>query len=74
MGLAGGIVGFLVGVVLAGVLTGPVDGDGGIGQLVLNFGLLWPALFVSIVITTVASWIPATLAGRQDPAVILRNE
>ena len=74
MGLAGGIIGYLVGVGLAGAFAGPVDGGGGIGQLVLNFGLLWPALFVSVVITTAASWIPAALASRQDPAVILRDE
>jgi len=39
----------------------------------LNFELLGLAVCVAMVIAVAASWIPAMLAARQDPAVALRQ-
>ena len=71
IGLVGGILGFLAGGFLAGSWTEPV---GESNYQWFNVNLLVLAVFVALAITVAASWIPAILAARQDPAVALREE
>jgi len=72
IGLVGGILGFLAGGFLGSSWAGPVGESR--YEWMLNFNLLGLALFVAVAITVAASWIPAILAARQDPAVALRQE
>jgi putative ABC transport system permease protein len=58
MGLVGGVAGFA-----GGSLVGRLD-----------LGLLGLALAVAMAIAVAASWFPAMLAARQDPAIILSRE
>jgi len=80
IGLVGGILGFLVGGFLGtnwaeSVGEGPrLAGTQSRYEWMFNFNLLGLAIFVAVAITVAASWIPATLAARQDPAVALREE
>ena len=71
IGLVGGILGFLAGGFLASSWTEPV---GESNYQWFNVNLLVLAVFVALAITVAASWIPAILAARQDPAVALREE
>ena len=71
MGL-GGILGFLGGISLAGNWSEPVDQSN--YEWLFNLSLLGIAVFVAVAITVAASWVPAMLAARQDPAVTLREE
>jgi len=72
IGLVGGILGFLVGGFLGTNWAGTVGENR--YEWMFNFNLLGLAIFVAVAITVAASWIPATLAARQDPAVALREE
>jgi len=74
MGLAGGALGFLGGIFLVSSRVEPVGEAGRITQWMFNFSLLGLVLFVAVAITVAASWFPAMLAARQDPAVIFRDE
>ncbi len=81
MGLVGGILGFLAGGFLAPLLggaglasnwAGPV-GEGSY-EWMFNFNLLGLAVFMAVAIAVAASWVPAIIAARQDPAITLREE
>jgi len=80
IGLVGGILGFLAGGFLGSNWAGPVGegprlaGTQSRYEWMFNFNLLGLAVFVAVAITVAASWIPAILAARQDPAVALRQE
>ncbi len=71
MGLAGGILGFLAGGFLASNWTESV---GESAYQWFNVNLLVFAVFVAVAITMAASWVPAIIAARQDPAITLREE
>ena len=72
IGLVGGVLGFLAGGFLGSNWAGPAGQSK--YEWMLNFNLLALALFVAVAITVAASWVPAMLAARQDPAVALREE
>ena len=72
MGLVGGILGFLGGISLAGNWSEPVGQSN--YEWLFSLSLLGIAVFVAVAITVAASWVPAILAARQDPAVTLREE
>jgi putative ABC transport system permease protein len=80
IGLVGGILGFLAGGFLGSNWAGPVGegprlaGTQSRYEWMFNFNLLGLAIFVAVAITVAASWIPAILAARQDPAVALQEE
>jgi len=80
IGLVGGILGFLAGGFLGSNWAEPVGegprlaGTQSRYEWMFNFNLLGLAIFVAVAITVAASWIPAILAARQDPAVALREE
>jgi len=80
IGLVGGILGFLAGGFLGSnwaepVAEGPrLAGTQSRYEWMFNFNLLGLAIFVAVAITVAASWIPAILAARQDPAVALQEE
>ena len=40
----------------------------------MDWRLLGMALFVAVVLTGVASFVPSFLASRRDPAVVLQEE
>jgi len=71
IGLFGGILGFLAGGFLGSNWSEPVGESR--YEWMLNFELLGLAVCVAMVIAVAASWIPAMLAARQDPAVALRQ-
>ena len=71
MGLAGGLLGYVT-----GFATGALWGEGGLQHPALLFD---PALFLLTValaplLATLASWLPAMAAARQDPAAVLVEE
>lgn len=71
LGLVGGAVGYL-----AGVMIGASLGDVAVAEnqfWAWDPALLLMALLVAPVLSVVASWIPAILATRQDPALALRE-
>ncbi len=76
LGVLGGTLGFAVGV-LAGICFGAA-GEGADVQIVgADFSLV--GLFLASVggaaaLAVIAGWIPALMATRQDPAVVLREE
>jgi len=72
-GLLGAVVGYLAGFGL-GIAWGdlPVSGDSG-GRL-FDVGTLLLAVLLAPALAALASWIPAMLAARQDPAVVLQAE
>jgi putative ABC transport system permease protein len=72
-GLLGAVVGYLAGFSL-GIAWGdlPISGQSG-GQL-FDAGYLLLAVLLAPALAALASWIPATLAARQDPAVVLQAE
>ena len=72
IGLLGGILGFLAGGFLGSNWSEPVVESR--YEWMLNFELLGLVVCVAMVIAVAASWIPAMLAARQDPAVALRRE
>lgn len=70
MGLAGAALGYGVGF-LVGLRLGQVDGN----TVASLFGArdLAVALIAAPLLTVTASWLPAVLAARQDPAVVLQS-
>ena len=73
MGLLGGLLGYAV-----GWIVGASWGDASLelrGALALfNPELLLLVFFAAPLLSGLASWIPAMVAGQQDPAVVLREE
>jgi hypothetical protein len=72
-GIAGGTIGFLLGAgaAIAWETAGPLT-----GALATGVGLAYLGLAISISTATclLASWLPASLAVRTDPAVVLRQQ
>ncbi len=71
IGLLGGILGFLAGSFIGSNWSEPVGESR--YEWMFNFELLGLVVCVAMVIAVAASWIPAMLAARQDPAVALRQ-
>jgi predicted lysophospholipase L1 biosynthesis ABC-type transport system permease subunit len=69
LGLAGALLGFGLGLSFALLRTGPVH-----IRPFLDIRLLILALLIAPLLSFIASWIPALLASRQDPALIMREE
>ncbi|HCO93247.1 MAG TPA: hypothetical protein DIU00_04725 [Phycisphaerales bacterium] len=72
IGLFGGILGFFAGSFLGGNWSEPVGENR--YEWMLNFKLFGLAICLAVAIAVTASWIPAIVATRQDPAVVLRKE
>ncbi|MGA2497761.1 MAG: FtsX-like permease family protein [Tepidisphaeraceae bacterium] len=72
MGLAGACAGY-VGGVLAGAFWPGTAGMPSAGSLI-NVRLLAIIMALAPLLAILASWIPAMLAAREDPAVILQKE
>ena len=76
MGLLGGVIGIFaglgfgrwLGIAMEGDIVGIADGK------LLEPGLLFLALITAPVLTVISGWIPAMIAVRQDPAVVLREK
>ncbi|MEX2358495.1 MAG: FtsX-like permease family protein [Pirellulaceae bacterium] len=71
LGLVGGAIGYLAGVMIGASLGDVVVAENGLWPW--DPALLLMALLVAPVLSVVASWIPAILATRQDPALALRE-
>jgi putative ABC transport system permease protein len=77
IGIGGGVLGFLVGTLVGSslgvVLEGLTFGSQSLTGLrdISSLGL---AIAIASALTVIAGWIPATIASRQDPAVVLRKE
>ena len=69
IGLVGALIGYLLGAVIA-VMRNP---DGRFIDIV-NIPYLGFAMITAVLLSLIASWIPAFYAARQDPALILREE
>jgi putative ABC transport system permease protein len=73
MGLAGSVLGYL-----GGALTGLALSDGlaamSSSALVFDPGVLVLAVVVAPLLSLLASWVPALLAARKDPALVLQSE
>lgn len=77
MGLAGGILGFIAGFFIGRhmvFVTEKINVEAAAGQALFDPALLILALVLAVVLGVVASWIPAVIAARIDPAEILREE
>jgi ABC-type antimicrobial peptide transport system permease subunit len=73
VGLGGTVLGGLAGLAVVGRMRGdfelPLIGVSGM----LPWHLLIASLVIGTLLGMVAGWIPALLAARQDPAVILKD-
>ncbi len=73
MGLLGGIIGLMAGVFIGAWLSEIAPGIQGFGALV-EARVMVAALAGAPVLAALASWLPASLAARQDPAIVLQEE
>ncbi|MCE5251326.1 FtsX-like permease family protein [bacterium] len=73
IGLTGGLLGYAAGYAL-GIATGDVAAKAADIERLFNPRLLLLVLVLAPFLTVAASWVPALLAARQDPATILREE
>ena len=76
VGLVGGLLGYALGIA-AGVAAARTSGN--TATIGLSAGLLAPALLLAVIpaaaiLAAAVSWVPAIIAGRQDPAVVLGRE
>ena len=71
-GLLGACLGYVGGFVI-GAAWGDVDTVSG-ARALMSPRLLLAVLLGAPLLSGVASWIPAMMAGRQDPAIVLREE
>lgn len=77
IGAMGGPTGFLVGLALGVQAGNSLETVTGITPTMKDLfepSLLGLALIVSVICTILATWIPAVLASRRDPAVVLKGE
>ena len=70
-GLVGGVVGFYLGSFFGTLMA---NGQADIASVSFNYVLFIEALLLAVCLTTLASWLPAIVAARQDPALILSQE
>ena len=68
VGLAGGAIGYA-----SGYLIG-TGFSGSIGQSLFDVSWLLIALLLAPALSAAATWLPALVAARQDPAVILQEQ
>lgn len=68
MGFAGAFIGYFAGVIAGGLLAGWFT------WRVFNLPLLLAVLFFAPSLALLAAYLPATMAARQDPADVLREE
>ncbi len=73
IGLLGALVGYVVGFTV-GALWGDISLEAQIPVTLFDPVLLLLVLFLSPLLSGLASWIPAMMAAQQDPAVVLRGE
>ncbi len=76
-GIAGGLAGALLGFGGAGGIVSGMQEEGApwIGAHILwNPPLLILGLLAAVALTVLSTWIPALLAARRDPAIVLRGE
>ena len=73
IGLAGALVGVTGGVAL-GVQFGDVAAASGNWRALVGWPALGLGLVVAVGLSGLGSWLPAMLAARQDPAVVLQQE
>ena len=72
IGLGGAVLGYLAGFFIASPWA---ELPAAVGRSALFVPwVLVTALAVAPLLSAVASWIPAVIAARQDPAVILQHE
>jgi putative ABC transport system permease protein len=68
MGCAGGLAGYLLGTLLG------MGREPGIARSILDPRMFLLAFCTAVVLSLVASWVPAFYAAQQDPAEVLREE
>lgn len=73
MGLGGAVVGYLVGFGI-GVAWSELPADTEAAKQLFVPSMVLLALVVAPLLSGLASWLPAMLAARQDPAVILQGD
>jgi len=73
MGLFGAIAGYFVGFVI-GLLSSEIPVFSREAPGMFNPGMLLLVLVTAPLLSSFASWVPALIASRQDPAIILREE
>jgi len=73
MGLAGAVVGYFAGLTV-GTLSGELPLRTQSPASLFDPGLLLLVLVLSPLLSCLASWIPAMVAARQDPAGVLREQ
>ncbi len=71
LGIVGGFLGYLLGFAIGGVWSG--YGDSGTFAL-FRPSILMTAIFATPILVMAACWLPAVVATKQDPAVVLREE
>ena len=76
LGVSGGVLGFVAGVFAASLFS--AAGEGAKVQIIsADFslvGLLLASVGGAAALAVIAGWIPALIATRQDPAVVLHEE
>lgn len=73
MGAGGAVVGYFAGVIIGSGWSGTPFASKEFLHL-FSLPVFIPALVISLALCAVACWIPALIAARQDPAVVLREE
>jgi ABC-type lipoprotein release transport system permease subunit len=73
VGLAGAVAGYLIGFVV-GLSWSDLAVQRGEALRLFSPGWLLTAIGVALVLSCLASWLPAVAASRQDPAVVFQQE
>jgi hypothetical protein len=73
MGAMGGLLGYFAGLVV-GAKAGEAAPAGAKPMLLFDPSLFFWVVLLALSLCATASWIPAMIAARQDPAVVLREE
>ena len=76
LGVLGGVLGFVAGVLAGGYFSAASEGTK-VQMIGADFslaGLLLASVGGAAALAVIAGWIPALMATRQDPAVVLREE
>jgi len=73
IGLFGAVLGYVAGLGVA-VFGGDLPASHETPAALFDLRLLLLALVASPILSAAAGWVPATLAAREDPAVVLREE
>ena len=73
MGLFGAVGGYFIGFVV-GLLSSEISVFSREAPGIFNPGMLLLVMITAPLLSSFASWVPALIASRQDPAIILREE